>query len=128
MGNLTPGGMDQKGGAPTLCVMRKRKPPKEKHTRTFVRQWRLHRRLTLEQLAERIGSTDASVSRIERGLQPYTQQTLEALAKALDCTPADLIQRDPGTPAPIWEIWSLIPESEQERATEVLRALAKKTG
>lgn len=63
---------------------------------TYLRAWRKHRRLTLEQVVEQVGDlTAASLSRIERGKQPYNQGTLEALAEALRSTPADLLGRDP---------------------------------
>ena len=45
------------------------------YRRTYIRQWRAHRKMTLETLAERVGAkvggmTHASLSRIERGLSP----------------------------------------------------------
>jgi transcriptional regulator with XRE-family HTH domain len=57
--------------------------PEPKYRLTFIRQWRKHRGYNLEQLAEMVGITHASLSRIERGLQPYGQALLEALAEAL---------------------------------------------
>ncbi len=62
---------------------------------TFIRAWRKYRGHTLETLAEQIGMIHASLSRIERGEQPYTQDSLELLADALKCEPADLLALDP---------------------------------
>jgi transcriptional regulator with XRE-family HTH domain len=96
---------------------------------TFIRQWREFRQLSLERLADRLGTTKASLSRIERGLQPYSQPILEALAEALLCEPADLLMRNPVDPDGIWSIWDNIPENDRPRAVAVLRAmLIDKTG
>jgi transcriptional regulator with XRE-family HTH domain len=74
---------------------------KARYRRTFIRQWRETKSMTLEQLAERVtkktgGMTHASLSRIERGLQPYSQPILEAIADEL--TDGDVVPtliRDP---------------------------------
>lgn len=57
--------------------------------RTFIKQWRLDRKLTLERLAERIEVTAGALSQLERGDVGYTQPMLEALAAELRCEPAD---------------------------------------
>ena len=103
--------------------------PKRPPSPTFIRQWREHRGLSLERLADRLGTTKASLSRIERGLQPYSQPILEALAEALMCDPADLLMRNPTDPEGIWSIWDSIPVRERPRAVAVLRAMmTDKTG
>lgn len=56
---------------------------KRKRRKTYFREWREHRGLTQEQLASRLETSVASISRIESGNQPYTQDVLEALADAL---------------------------------------------
>ena len=42
-----------------------------------------------------IGITHGAMSQLERGFTWYTQPMLEALAKVLQCEPADLITRAP---------------------------------
>lgn len=94
--------------------------------RHFIRAWRQHRELTQEQLAERVGMTHGAISQLERGEVNYTQPTLEALAEALSCQPADLIMRDPKSP-----VWSIvdslrdISESEQKRIISIIEAFRK---
>lgn len=66
----------------------------------FLREWRKHRGLTQEELAERIDSTKATISRMETGAAPYSQPFLEACADALDCHPADLITSPPAEAGP----------------------------
>ena len=67
--------------------------------------------MTLEVLAVRVGvktggMTHASLSRIERGLQPYSQPVLEAIADELTGGDvASLLVCDPGDPNGMWTIW-----------------------
>jgi transcriptional regulator with XRE-family HTH domain len=72
---------------------------------TFIRDWRQHRGLTQKQLADQLKTSTASISRLEKSDQPYGQETLEAIADALNCEPQDLIARKPGTDAlgSLWE-------------------------
>lgn len=62
---------------------------------SFIRAWRKHRGLTMDQLAADIGISVSQLSSVERGEQPYTQRTLESLASALDCRAIDLLATDP---------------------------------
>lgn len=100
--------------------------------KTHLRAWRKHRNLTLAHLVDRLNTmygfetTEASLSRIERGQQPYNQHLLEALADALACEPADLLVRHPNAPDDIRLVWSQLSPDNQKRAIEILRLL--KTG
>jgi transcriptional regulator with XRE-family HTH domain len=68
---------------------------KEGPPRHFIREWRKFRGLTLKRLGGRVGVTHGALSQLERGGTSYTQPMLEALADALNCTPADLVGRPP---------------------------------
>lgn len=70
---------------------------KEGPPRHFIREWRKHRGMTLEELAEKTGVSDGGLSLLERGKFSYTQPMLEVLAEALSCEPRDLIGRPPNT-------------------------------
>lgn len=99
---------------------------KRRGPRHFIRDWRKHRGLTLEQLAERVGLTHGAISQLERGETNYTQPTLEAIANALNCEPADLIMRRPD--AETWSVWDevrALPEDEQRRLAAVIAAVRK---
>ena len=63
--------------------------------RTFLKEWRVYRGMTQEQLAEEIQTTHVTISRMERGERPYNQPFLEACAEALDCTPGQIIDGPP---------------------------------
>jgi transcriptional regulator with XRE-family HTH domain len=104
-------------------------PSMAKRKGHFIREWRKHRGLTQEQLAERIGITREYVSLIEKGKRRYDQPFLESAADALTCSPADLIIRDPSSPEAIWSIWDNIRPQDRERAVRLLEVLVeKKTG
>lgn len=64
--------------------------------RHFIREWREFRGLTQEQLADQVGTTKTSISRIESLKQSYTQDFLEAAADALGAHPGALLMRTPG--------------------------------
>ena len=91
----------------------------------FLREWRKHRGLTQERLADLLGWNKGDVSNLERGARRYNQDQLEALADALRCEPADLIMRDPLQPTPIMAIWESIPETKRDDALRILEALAE---
>lgn len=66
----------------------------------FLRQWRKYKSQTLEQVAARLHTTHATLSRIERGKLPYSQQILEGLAEEYGTDPASLLSRDPAVEPP----------------------------
>lgn len=98
---------------------------RKKNRPTYIRQWRKFRHLTQEQLADRVGVTQATIANVERGKRAYTQSLLEALADALMCGPADLLMRDPAQPDAIWSIWDQIPVQDRPQAMRVLRSFKK---
>jgi transcriptional regulator with XRE-family HTH domain len=87
-----------------------------------IRAWRKFRGLTQEQLAEMIGYDRTVVSKIERGSVQYTQGFLEKAAEILQCTPGELISRDPTASAQVLDIWHHILERDRSRALDVLKA------
>jgi transcriptional regulator with XRE-family HTH domain len=92
-------------------MARKATTKPDRYQRSYIRQWRTDRGLTLAQLVSRIVElagegtiedpskqvprTEASLSRIETGKQPYTQGILEVVGEALQVHPAWLLERDP---------------------------------
>jgi transcriptional regulator with XRE-family HTH domain len=100
--------------------------PKPTFRRTFIRQWRKHRGLTLEQLAARIDMTTSNLSMLETGKRGYSQPTLERIADALQTDAGSLLMRDPSTPeASIWTIWEQAKPGERRQIVEVAKALLK---
>jgi transcriptional regulator with XRE-family HTH domain len=72
------------------------------YKKTFIRDWRKHRKLSLRALAYMMDDADGNelvsftqLGRIESGVQPYSQRILEGIAEALDVTPAILLTHGP---------------------------------
>lgn len=96
--------------------------------KTFIRAWRLHRGMNQEQLADAIGVTTASLSRIETGKQPYNQRQIELIAKALNCKEGDLLSKDPtaDNEPDIVDIWDHIPAGNRQQARQILETFSDK--
>ena len=87
--------------------------------------------MTLEALAKRVGEkvggmTHASLSRIERGLQPYSQPILEAIADELTGGDvASLLIRDPTELDAMWAIWERAKPNERKLIVDFAQAIVK---
>lgn len=92
--------------------------PRRKH---FIKDWRKFRGMTQGGVAAKLDTTKASISRIELGEQPYTQDSLEGLANALNCSVSDLLTRHPKM-KPEWSIFDL-PSGDQEQVYNFIRGL-----
>lgn len=110
-----------------------RSHPKSQRIPTQIKAWRKHRGLTLARLSERlqllegIEISDAQLSRIERGEQPYSQDLLEALARALQCEVPHLLNVDPLGQAPRWSIWEQATPAERQQAEAFIETV-RRTG
>lgn len=96
---------------------------KPTHRPTFIRQWRSHRGLSLDQLADRVPMDKSNLSKVERGILPYNQEMLERLAYALMTDPASLLMRDPTDKAAMWSIWDQASPGEKAQIESVANAL-----
>jgi transcriptional regulator with XRE-family HTH domain len=96
---------------------------------TYIRAWRTKRGYSLDDMVGRlealgIDTTGASLSRIERGIQPYNQDMLEAIAAALDVEAWQLIKDNPDIPpAKIIDFLQHLDRDQTEQADKVLRAM-----
>jgi transcriptional regulator with XRE-family HTH domain len=92
---------------------------------TFIKQWREYRDLTQDELAERLETSKASISRIENGEQAYTQDFLEACADALRTDPASLLMRDPTDDEAVWSLWDKAKVGERQMIESIVRSVVK---
>lgn len=111
---------------------------KDEPKRTYIREWRnspknaAGRKLTLEELAERLTEaqglsiTHTSLSRIERGKQPYSEPVLMALAAELTRGDvASLLIRNPDDPEGIWSIWDRAKPGERRMIVDIAHTILK---
>lgn len=102
------------------------KKPKQ-FRRTFIREWRAFRGLTLEQLAARIEPmTPSNLSMLERGQRGYSQITLERIAEALRTDVASLLMRNPSDSEALWSLWERALPGERETITEIAETVMKR--
>lgn len=94
--------------------------------KTFVKEWRVYRELTLEAVAEQLRVTAGAISQLETRRTAYTQPVLEGLARIYQCEPADLLSRPPGADETLATVWSSIPLAARPKALNVLKALSEK--
>lgn len=97
---------------------------------TYLRQWREYRILSLETLADRLDMSGAQLSRIERGLSPYTQDFLEGAAVALSTDVPSLLMRDPtkedpADPGSMWSLWDRAKPGERRTIVEHAKIVIK---
>jgi transcriptional regulator with XRE-family HTH domain len=81
--------------------------------------------MSLEVLADTIGMAKGNLSKIERGINPYTQDTIERLATALKVSPAELLSRQPGTPGELWQLVELANPEQRQQITAVAETLLR---
>jgi len=96
---------------------------KSRHRPTFIRQWRQHKGLSLDQLADRVPMDKSNLSKVERGILPYNQEMLERIAYALMTDPASLLMRDPSDKSAMWSIWDQASPGERAQIESVANAL-----
>ena len=107
---------------------------RRKYNKTYIREWREHRGLSLRRLADRIELSDedgdalsyVSLNRIELGKQPYSQPILEALAHALDVTVVDLLSVDPTKEGQVVDLMALLKDRDPDLVRRVIEALPKR--
>lgn len=97
----------------------------QERRRHFIKEWRKHRELTQDQLADRIGVAVSTISQLESYKQGYSQATLEALAEALRCEPADLLMRNPQSEDALWSIWEDLDQPSRNQVTEIAKTFRR---
>lgn len=103
--------------------------PKPQRRRHFIKEWREHRGLSQEQLAERIDRSRGLISQLESYTTNYTAETLDALAVALNCEPWDLLNVDPKKEGRVIDILDLLRQAtpdQRERAIGYIEGIVRK--
>lgn len=101
--------------------------------RQFIREWRLHRQMTVKELGDKAGLSGSMVAQLERGSSGYTKRSLEAIAAALDVPPWQLLAFPPedaqevGIPTvrEVAELWDGIPDKLKPMARKIIQGQAE---
>lgn len=104
--------------------------------RIYLREWRRNKHLTQAQVVAsllsledpQLPTTEASLSRIETGKQPYSQRILEALADIYGREPWELIGRHPDKEGVVESLLDRLDDKQRRQAHAVIEALAKEAG
>ena len=91
----------------------------------YIRAWREHRAMTLEQVAEKIGYEKMTLSRWERGQRVVTVDQLQKIADALHCALYDLLYRDPTDAINIFKAWADMPADQRGVLSKMLKGLVE---
>ena len=97
----------------------------------FIKQWREYRWLSLERLANRMEKEPGgeqlisamSLSRIERGRQPYSEELMNALSEALACEPWELLSVNPLMDGQVVDLLRFIHDLDRKKAEKALTIL-----
>jgi transcriptional regulator with XRE-family HTH domain len=93
----------------------------------YLEAWRRYRKLSQEELAERVDTTASMISLLENGERGLSAKWLRKLAPALDTTPGHLLEHDPNSlPTDILDIWAHISKRDRPTALRILEQF--KTG
>lgn len=97
-----------------------RQRPRLTRQRHYIAEWRTHRALSQEQLAERIERSRGLISQLESFTTKYTEETLEALAHALNCEPWDLLHVNPLKEGQVIDMMDLLREATPEQRAQAI--------
>lgn len=94
--------------------------------RTYWREWREWKGWTQQELADRLETTAATVSRIEKGDRDWSKGYLEAFAYVMGCEdPTDPIRRPPGAAVTLDDMLRDATPELRRQALSVVEALMK---
>lgn len=100
-----------------------------KNSANHLRAWRELRRLTQEQLAEKVGTAGNVISLLESGDRQLSPKWLRKLAPALNTTPGFLLEHNPNElPTEFLDIWNEVPEERKAQALDVLKTFTRQAG
>lgn len=92
----------------------------------YLREWRLYRKMTQEQLAEAVGTSKTQISELERFNIELSPKWLRRLAPVLEVQQGHIIDHDPASlDNDIIDIWTRIPERDRVNAAKALRGFLR---
>lgn len=92
----------------------------------YLRAWRSFRKMTQEQLAEKVGTTQHQIAFLENGDRGLSAKWLRRLAPVLDTTPGMLLDHDPAElDNDIIDIWAHAGAREKRQLSEIARTIVR---
>jgi transcriptional regulator with XRE-family HTH domain len=92
----------------------------------YLREWRLFRGLTQQQLATKVSTNANMIQYLESGERGLSAKWLRRLAPALDTTSGMILDHDPETlDDDVIEIWATASNREKRQIADIARALVK---
>ena len=86
-----------------------------------LKAWREFRRMSQEELGEKVGTTGSTISMLELGERGLSAKWLRKLAPALNTTPGHLLDHDPNAiDNDVFDIWVSIDKRDRAQALRVL--------
>jgi transcriptional regulator with XRE-family HTH domain len=87
-----------------------------------LKAWREFRKMSQEELAERVGTTASQISMLETGDRGLSAKWLRKLAPVLKTTPGHLLDHDPNVvDNDVFDIWMGIEKRDRAQALRVLK-------
>lgn len=94
--------------------------------RNYLKEWRLYRKMSQDELAAKVDTTKAVISLLENEKRPLSSKWLRKLAEALDTQPGYILDHDPNSiSADIFDIWSRIDQINREQAARILSTFTR---
>jgi transcriptional regulator with XRE-family HTH domain len=98
-------------------------PDVTEHPPHYLREWRKFRKLTQQELADRLDTSKSVISDMERGELQLSPKWARRIAPILNVSPGYLLDHDPEKlDTDIIDIWARIPERDRETAKRVLES------
>lgn len=94
--------------------------------KNHLRAWREFRKMSQDELAQRLDTAKGVISLLENGKRPLSDKWLRRLAEVLETQPGHILDVDPADlDNDIIDIWTRIPERDREQAARILRTFTK---
>jgi len=97
----------------------------EKLGKTYLREWRESKSITLVHAAEHAGIKHGQLSRIERAIAPYNQRLLESLAILYECGIEQLLKYPPQDGDNIYSFWESASANERFKIVQIARTIVE---
>lgn len=103
--------------------------PATKPAANHLRAWREFRKLTQEELADKVGTTGNVISLLESGDRGLSHKWLLKLAPVLETTPGFLLDHDPNDlDSAFLEAAMAVPKESREQVLQILKTFRTGTG